>query len=325
MTSDGLVMERIDFNEILACCELCPRQCGVNRLNGELGFCRAGGKLEIYRSAPHFGEEPPISGQNGSGTIFFSRCTLRCLYCQNYPWSQEAAGDKYSAEALANVFERLADCGCHNWNLVSPTPWLPMILDAIKVLKKNGKKLPVVYNTSSYERVEILKALEGSVDIYLADLRYSEEKNAKMASAVGDYVEMARAAILEMWRQTGPLKLTPEGYAVSGLICRILVLPDLAGEACASLRWLADNIGENLTLSVMAQYTPAYKAVNMNGWNRKITYGEYRRVCREVEKCGFNSGWMQDYNDCHDKELIGFNMPAIPKNAELQMRNAECL
>ena len=304
-------MAPLDFNAVLSRCELCPRRCGVNRLSGELGFCGAGKEAEIYRYAPHHGEEPPVSGCRGSGAVFFSRCALNCIYCQNHPWSQEGEGTKISAGSLAGVFAGLAECGCHNLNLVSPTPWLPMILDAVKISKKSGKILPVVYNTSSYERVEILRALEGNVDIYLADLRYSEEKTAQAASSTNGYVKTARAAILEMWRQTGALELTPEGIAVSGLICRVLVLPGLAGEACASLRWLSENIGTNLALSVMAQYTPAYKAVQLNGWNRKINYDEYRLVCREVEKCGFSNGWIQDYYDGKDKELIGFNMPAM--------------
>lgn len=304
-------MKLFDFSETLQHCELCPRRCGVDRLAGESGFCGAGREVEIYRYAPHFGEEPPLSGSCGSGTIFFSRCALRCLYCQNYMWSQEGAGKKITVERLASVMRELAAAGCHNWNLVSPTHWLPMICEALEMAGKESGKIPVVYNTSSYERVETLRALAGIVNIYLADLRYASEATAREGSSAGDYVKTARAALVEMRRQAGRLKMTAEGTAVSGLICRILILPGLAEEACENIRWLADNLGTDVALSVMAQYAPAYKAVKQERWNRFVTHDEYRRVRLEVEKKGFTNGWIQDYNEHPNLELAGFNMPAI--------------
>lgn len=304
-------MNSLDFNDVLSHCMLCPRQCGVNRMAGELGFCRSGQEAEIYRYAPHFGEEPPVSGSRGSGTVFFSRCTLRCLYCQNYPWSQEGAGTKISVENLAAVFRKLEKQGCHNWNLVSPTPWLPMIFDALENVRTAGCSLPVVYNTSGYERVETLKALEDIVDVYLTDLRYSRLITADDCSKAGDYVENSRLALLEMWKQNGLLKMSPDGIAVSGVICRILILPGLANEACENIRWLADNIGTDIAVSIMAQYTPAYEARKLTRWNRMISYDEYRQVCRAVEREGFAVGWIQDYNGHGKPELAGFNMPAL--------------
>jgi putative pyruvate formate lyase activating enzyme len=304
-------METVDFSSMLRHCELCPRKCGANRLSGKPGFCGAGSEVEIFRYAPHHGEEPPVSGSRGSGTIFFSRCTLRCLYCQNYPWSQEGAGGKIPVESLAHAMRALADQGCHNWNLVSPTHWLPMICRALDIVKRDVKKLPIVYNTSSYERPETLRALEGLVDIYLADLRYAREETAQEGSGVADYVECSRAALLEMWRQVGPLETTPEGIGLAGVICRILILPGLADEACENIRWLAGNIGTKVAVSVMAQYTPAYKAGRMEKWNRQISHDEYRQVCREVEKNGFTDGWIQDYNCRPNLEQAGFNMPAM--------------
>ena len=285
--------------------------CGANRSSGELGFCGAGNEVEIYRYAPHYGEEPPVSGSRGSGTIFFSRCTLHCLYCQNYLWSQKGAGKKMSVDSLASVLRSLADDGCHNWNLVSPTHWLPMIGQALNIVKRDVNKLPVVYNTSSYERVETLRSLEGLVDIYLADLRYARENTAREGSGISDYVKFSRAALLEMWRQSGQLETTPEGIGLSGLICRILILPGLADEACENIRWLADNIGTKIAVSVMAQYTPVYKAVKAGKWNRPISYDEYRQVCREVEKIGFTNGWIQDYNKQPNLKMAGFNMLAM--------------
>lgn len=304
-------MNSLDFKDALSHCELCPRQCGANRPAGELGFCRAGKEMEIYRYAPHFGEEPPLSGSRGSGTVFFSRCTLHCLYCQNYPWSQAGAGTKISVDNLAAVFRKLETQGCHNWNLVSPTPWLPMISDALENVRTAGCSLPVVYNTSGYERVETLRALEDMVDVYLTDLRYSRESTAGDCSRAGDYVRNSRMALLEMWQQSGPLKISPDGIAVAGVICRILILPGLADEACENIRWLADNIGTDIAVSIMAQYTPAYEAVKSAKWNRMISYDEYRQVCRAVEKEGFTGGWIQDYNGPRKPELAGFNMPAL--------------
>jgi len=304
-------MEPLDFSKVLSHCALCPRQCGVNRLGGETGFCRAGKEAEVYRYAPHFGEEPPLSGTRGSGTVFFSRCTLRCLYCQNYPWSQEGAGARISADNLAAILRKLKIQGCHNWNLVSPTPWLPMIFEALENVKAAGCSLPVIYNTSGYERVETLRALEGMVDVYLADLRYARESSSAACSAADDYVKNARQALLEMQRQKGPLKMSPAGTASAGVICRILILPGLADEASESIRWLAENIGTDLSLSVLAQYTPAYHAEKTAEMNRPISYEEYRQVCRAVEKEGFVNGWLQDYNGPARPELAGFNMPAL--------------
>jgi len=227
-----------------------------------------------------------------------------------------------SVESLAAVFRELRDNGCHNWNLVSPTHWLPMIYEALAMVKKDDKMLPLVYNTSSYERVQTLQALEGIVDVYLADLRYARESTAREGSAAGNYVEFSRAALMEMWRQTGRLNTTPDGIGISGLICRILILPGLADEACENIRWLADNIGMDVAVSVMAQYAPAYKAKRIEKWNRPVSYDEYRQVCHEIEKKGFTNGWIQDYNDRPNLDMAGFNMTAMSKNAELNPLHA---
>lgn len=290
-------------------CELCPRLCGANREQGLTGYCRSGNRARIYRYGSHPGEEPPISGKHGSGVIFFSRCTLRCLYCQNYPWSQEGCGENYSVEDLADILCRLSAQGCHNWNLVSPTPWLPMIAAALERAREAGHNLPVVYNTSGYERVETVRALDGMVDLYLTDLRYAGAETAAEGSGAADYVTCARSAFLEMWRQAGPLKLDDQGIARSGVICRLLILPGLAHEACASLEWLADKIGTKVAVSVMAQYTPAYRVFGREPWHRAITREEYDGVCRMVERLGLSEGWIQDFGVGEAGELAGFNMP----------------
>ena len=289
---------------------LCPRCCGVNRRQGQRGFCRAGAVPEFFRYAPHFGEEPPVSGTRGSGTVFFSRCTLGCIYCQNFPWSQEGRGETYSTGQLAGILKDLAAAGCHNWNLVSPTPWLPAIAEAVAQAKAEGVSLPIVYNTSGYERVEVLRQLEGWVQVYLTDLRYAEPASAQEGSGAADYVDAAREALREMWRQTGALKLDAAGAARRGTICRLLILPGRAQEAVSNLRWLAEQVGTDIPVSVMAQYLPLHRAGTAGApWNRRISRQEYEQVGAALEGFGFTEGWMQELEECTSQELIGCEMP----------------
>ncbi|MEI8121545.1 MAG: radical SAM protein [bacterium] len=289
-------------------CELCPRTCGVDRLDGRQGYCKAGADVEVYRYGSHHGEEPPISGTKGSGTIFFSRCTLRCLFCQNYPWSQEGQGHTVGQDGLVAIFAELFREGCHNWNLVSPTPWLPWIYEAWSRVVAKGMKCPVVYNTSGFERVETLRNLTGWVNVYLTDLRYALPESAKEGSDSAGYVEQARLALREMWRQTGPLELDDDGIAKRGTLCRLLVLPGRAAEAVANLEWLAGAVGTQIPVSVMAQYTPAYKAVNVAPWNRRPTEEEYGFVVEAAERLGFEAGWVQEYETPAPDNLVGFKM-----------------
>ncbi len=294
-------------------CELCPRRCGVNRLQGRLGYCRAGNMAQVFRYGSHPGEEPPISGTRGSGAVFFSRCTLRCVYCQNYPWSQEGSGATYTVGELAGIFGALRAEGCHNWNLVSPTPWLPMIVEALARARATGRSLPVVYNTSGFERVATVKAMAKVADVFLADLRYATSEAALSGSDAAEYVTCARAALQAMWRQAGPLVVNDDGIATRGVICRLLIMPGLAQEVCASLEWLADKIGRQVAVSVMAQYTPAYRALGREQWGRCILREEYDAVCRTVERLGFAKGWIQDFDAGQDGALAGFNMPPCGK------------
>ncbi len=294
----------------LDCCTLCPRRCGVNRNAGDRGFCGAGGRAEVFTCGAHHGEEPPVSGTRGSGTVFFSRCTLRCIYCQNYRFSQSGEGREYETSGLAGLLRSLQVTGCHNWNFVSPTPWLPFIHDAVEQLDRDGVSLPVVYNTSGFENTGTIAGLGGLVDIYLTDLRYADEKTARAASGSGDYARLARESLLEMWRQAGPLELDDDGIAVAGTICRLLILPGHAGEAVDNLRWLADNIGTDIAVSVMAQYTPTHRAAG-DPWGRRISIGEYEAVRDAVEELGFENGWVQEFEGETSKELMGFNMKPI--------------
>lgn len=291
-----------------SCCRLCPHECGADRTAGETGYCRAGTIPELFRHGPHSGEEPPLSGERGSGTLFFSRCTLRCLYCQNYPWSQEGAGRRYTVEELACVLGSLRDQGCHNWNLVSPTPWWPVIRKALALAVHNGERLPVVCNTSGYERPETLVALADVVDIYLTDLRYAQGESAREGSGAADYPDVARKALLEMVRLTGPMDLDEEGIARRGTICRVLILPGKADEAVASLEWLREQAGTDVAVSVMAQYTPAYKAASRAPWDRTITMAEYQKVADAMDSLGFTLGWIQEYGRPPPEGLLGYTM-----------------
>jgi putative pyruvate formate lyase activating enzyme len=282
----------------------------VNRIGGQKGRCGAGAAAEVFRYGPHSGEEPPISGTRGSGTVFFSRCTMECVYCQNYPWSQEGRGDRYSVEDLTLALKSLRRAGCHNWNLVSPAPWLPFIREALEKAGNDDISLPVVYNTSGFERVNTVRLFGDLVDVYLADLRYSRNESAVQLSGVAGYVETARRALLEMWAQKGALELDADGIAVRGTICRLLILPGRAEEAVENLEWLAEAVGAEIAVSVMAQYVPAHKAAMFTGLDRKITAEEYGMVLEAMEQFGFTSGWIQDVDKATDKALLGFEMVA---------------
>lgn len=296
-------------NAELTACALCPRCCGVNRLAGQRGYCRAGDRVALYRYAPHHGEEPPIAGQRGSGTLFFSRCTLACLYCQNYPWSQEGQGDRCGTDGLTEAMRALARAHCHNWNLVSPTPWLPCIVAALERLCDEGISLPVVYNTSGYERAETLARHASWIDVYLTDLRYAKASTAAEGSRAEDYVEASREALMAMWERLGPLRCDENGVAVSGVVCRLLVLPGHADEAVANLEWMATHLGVDVPISVMAQYHPAYHAAARTPWNRRVTREEYDMVGDAVARLGFESGWIQAYTDAVEDDLVGHRMP----------------
>lgn len=278
-------------------CELCPRRCGRRP-----GFCGAGEMPRVFRWGPHFGEEPPLVGKGGSGCVFFSRCTLKCLYCQNSPWSWKGEGQDKTIGELTAIFRELAvNDGCSNWNLVSPTPYLPFIREAIAPLKKEGIALPVVWNSSGYERVEMIGEYRDLCDWALFDLRYSREETARKASAAVDYVAHARAALkFAVDEVCGPERT----------ICRILVLPGHHEEAIENLAWIAANLGTEIMVSVMAQYTPAYKALETPPFDRKLTESEYAEVAEAAADFGFENGWTQALESSDPAlALLGENMP----------------
>lgn len=294
----------------LSACRLCPRACGADRLAGRLGYCRAGVLPRVFRYGPHFGEEPPVSGTRGSGTVFFSHCTLRCLYCQNHPWSQAGRGDDLTVEALRGIFEQLVRQGCHNWNLVSPTPWLPQIREAVMPLLRAGIALPFVYNTSGFESPETLEAFADLADIALIDLRYARTESAAEGSDAQTYVEAARSALRWFWEHLGPLETDTAGIAVSGVICRILALPGRVAEAVENLEWLAKHVGSGIRISVMSQYTPLHRALQTPGWDRRVTADEYAVLVEAAGDLGFENGWIQEFEGEAPADLLGQNMPA---------------
>lgn len=296
--------------EHLKSCQLCPHRCSVDRTAGKLGYCRAGLGVRVFRHGAHFGEEPPISGTRGSGTIFFSNCTLDCIYCQNHPWSQGGKGVEFDTPGLRAIFQQLYTQGCHNWNLVSPTPWLPQIEEAVAPLLYSGIRLPFVYNTSGYESIKTLKAFGHLVDIALIDLRYATALSAAEGSGALDYVETARSAVAQLWQMLGALQFDQQGIAQKGVICRILALPGRVYEAIDNLQWLARAIGTEIHLSVMSQYTPLHRALRRAGWDRTITAAEYQLLTEAVDDLGFVNGWVQDLNDTVPTDLLGQNMPA---------------
>jgi putative pyruvate formate lyase activating enzyme len=283
--------------ELLESCHVCPRECGVNRLkNDKLGFCRSGLNPVISSVSPHHGEEPPLSGTKGSGTIFFTNCNLRCLYCQNYPISQMGNGAERTPGELACQMFWLQEQGCHNLNLVTPTHFMPQILKALGIARDRGFNLPIVYNTSGYEAVESLRLLDGIVDIYLPDMRYSDDKAALKYSIAPHYPEVNRAAVKEMYRQVGNLVLDENGIAKRGIIVRHLVLPNGLSGTESIMKFLAQEISKDVYISLMSQYFPAYKANEHKELSRRTTAAEYDDACRIMEKYGLENGWLQEFD-----------------------------
>jgi putative pyruvate formate lyase activating enzyme len=279
-------------------CSLCPRQCGAERAKNLPGACHAAAEVKIASHNLHFGEEPPISGERGSGTVFFSGCTLQCLFCQNYPISQLFNGELYSIEQLAAIFLSLQQRGAHNINLVSPTPYLHHIVSALEIASSQGLNIPLVYNTSGYERAEVVAELNGVVDIYLPDLKYGPAVESRqlglMLSGVTNYFENAVAAIAEMFRQTGPLLLDADEIAWRGTVIRHLIIPGHTANSIEVLQTIAASPFRAAWLSLMSQYFPAHRAPGCPPFDRRLRPDEYHIVRNEALKLGLEDGWFQD-------------------------------
>ncbi|MDD5449233.1 MAG: radical SAM protein [Candidatus Omnitrophica bacterium] len=297
--------------KLLESCELCPRRCRVNRLKGQKGFCKSALRPVVYSFFLHPGEEPPISGQKGSGTIFFTHCTMHCVYCQNFEFSQLSDEKEISTEELAGIMLALQEKGAHNINLVTPTHFIPQILEALFFASQKGFNLPVVYNTGGYELVSTLKLLEGVVDIYLADMRYGEEKIAERFSNARNYVKINREAIAEMFRQAGNLVMDQMGIAKKGLIVRHLVLPNNMASSESVFKFLSETISKDVFVSLMSQYHPVYRAGEFDKINRKITSKEYENCFNLLLKYGLLNGWAQNAGGSMNSALLGTNIKKI--------------
>jgi putative pyruvate formate lyase activating enzyme len=291
LEQQGKLQERIDQAcEVLEACTLCPRQCGVNRLEGEKGYCRSPKRVMVYSAHPHFGEEVSLVREGGSGTIFFSNCNLRCVFCQNWPIAHKGRGERISDEELAGMMLRLQQIGCHNINLVTPTHVMPHILNATRIAFQKGLRLPLVYNTSGYERVENLELLEGIVDIYLPDLKFMDGKqSAKFSAGASDYPEVAKNAIIEMYRQVGHHTTDETGHALRGLMIRHLVMPNRVAGTKEFTRWVAKEVSPDTYVNIMAQYHVAWKATDYDEIGRGITAEELLEAMDWADEAGLTN------------------------------------
>ncbi len=279
-------------------CDICPRECGVDRLSGEVGSCRSGALPIVSSFCAHHGEEPALSGSRGSGTIFFGNCNMRCVYCQNHQISQDHEAQRRNEVSIHTLAEQMLylqdELHCHNINLVTPSHFVPQIARAVLEAAPVGLRLPLVYNTSSYDSLPTLKELDGIISVYLADLRYASDEMGSRYSGVPDYAGRSRAAIKKMQRQVGDLLLDEHGVAQKGLIVRHLILPDRIAGSEESLRWLVSEVSTGVAVSIMSQYYPAHLAPRYKELNRKITPEEYREVVNLAEKLGIENGWTQE-------------------------------
>ena len=320
------------ITDLLKNCTICPRNCGKNRAAGQRGYCRAGALPKLARAALHFGEEPCISGTRGSGAVFFSHCNLRCVFCQNYPISQEGVGREVSVEDLTQVFLDLGGQGAHNINLVSPTPYLPMVVEGVASARRDGLRLPIIHNSNGYETVEAIQLLRGTVDVYLPDLKYgpgpspgSRSDNSLVTesevscpsaaslrySAAPGYFEAATAAIAAMAAQVGRAEFDDDGLIRRGVIVRHLVLPGMVEDSKRVLRWIKENLPEGVLLSLMSQYTPLYRASRHPEINRRLTIAEYGQVLDFCVDIGLIDGYAQDLSAAGEAMVPIFDLTGV--------------
>ena len=288
--------------ELLEKCTICPHNCGINRTNNQIGRCKSKDTVKIALYSTHNFEEPCISGKKGSGTVFFSNCNMNCVFCQNYEISQQGKGKEITIEELAEIFIKQQEKDVENINLVTPTSYVPQIIEAIKIARNKGLKLPIVYNTNGYEKVETLKMLEGYVDIYLPDFKYSDNELAKRLSKVDNYFQIATQALTEMYKQTGKAVFDDRGIMQKGMIIRHLVLPNHILNSRRVLKWINENM-HDVYVSVMAQYFPTYKAKDIEDINRKLTKEEYEQIENYLYRLDLENGYIQELGE-HEEEYV---------------------
>ena len=290
-------------------CTLCARACGTDRTAGEIGFCGMKSAPTVARAALHRWEEPIISGSRGSGTIFFSGCSLSCVFCQNREISHEGFGKRVTEDELADIMLKLQNDGAHNINFVTPTHFVPSVINSVRIAKEKGLLLPIVYNTGSYDAISTIRSLAGTVDVYLPDLKYYKNNTAEKYSSAPDYVEVARAAIDEMVKQVGEPQISPDGLIKRGVVVRILLLPGHLAEAKLSVKYLLNKYGDKIYISLMNQYTPM---PGMCGnLSRRVSHEEYEELCDYAVRCGLKNGFFQDYGTAEDSFIPPFDLTGV--------------
>ena len=301
-------MDNMKLNKKLENCAICPHRCKVNRNNNQLGRCKSNANIKIALVSSHMYEEPCISGEHGSGTIFFSNCNMNCKFCQNYEISQKGKGKEISIERLAEIFIEQQEKKVHNINLVTPTIYAEQIKLAIDIAKQKGLNIPIIYNSNGYENVETIKSLKGYIDVYLPDLKYSNNEIAKKYSNVNNYFEIATEAIKEMYNQVGSVEFDENGMIKKGIIIRHLILPNYLLNTKNVLKWIKNNMPDDIYVSIMSQYFPTYLATSDTHINRKITRKEYREIEKYLEILDIENGYMQDFqaNDNEEKYVPKF-------------------
>lgn len=288
----GELRSRIDLLlDLLKECSLCPRLCRVNRIEGELGYCRAPAELMVSSAFPHFGEEPPLVGYHGSGTIFLTHCNLRCIFCQNHDISHEGVGERITTTQMARAMRRLQEIGCHNINFVTPTHYAPQIIASLPEAIELGLRLPIVYNCSGYESLEVIHLLEGIVDIYMPDAKYMDEEHSRRYSNAPDYPEVLKKVLKEMHRQVGDLQINASGIAERGLLIRHLVMPGGVASSEAVLKFIAEEISVHSYVNIMAQYRPEYKAFDYPEVSRRISQKEYAEAIQIAKRLKLYRGF----------------------------------
>ncbi len=284
---EGKLQEKINqAREKLSECNICPRNCKVNRLQGETGFCKIGARAVVSSANPHFGEEAPLVGSGGSGTIFMTSCNLKCLFCQNYEISHLNEGQEVDTATFGGLMVGLQRLGCHNINFVTPSHVVPQILEAVKWAAEEGLRVPLVYNSGGYDSVETLRLLDGVIDIYMPDLKFMDPRVSNELMNAPDYPEMARAAIIEMHRQVGDLQINENGIATRGLLVRHLVMPDNMADTRKAMRFLATEVSTNTYVNIMNQYRPCGRAYEHPKLDRSVTRDEYARAIDEARAEG---------------------------------------
>lgn len=308
LLADG---EWLYLEKTLAKCRLCLRSCGVNRLAGELGFCKAGKEIKVARAALHYWEEPCISGKQGSGTVFFSNCNLRCVFCQNHPISHQGVGKEIPAERLSQIFLELQEQGAHNINLVTPTHYVPQIIRSLEAARQKGLNLPVVYNTNSYESIETVKLLQGHIDVYLPDLKYFGNQYAKKYSGINNYFSNASQVVNEMFRQVGEVKFNKEGLIQKGVLIRHLMLPGLLFDSKKVVDYIYNHFGDSVYISLMNQYTPLYNADKYNEINRPLNPKHYDGLIEYCIALGIRNAYIQETGAASEDFVPEFQLQGV--------------